>query len=70
VEDLALTRVAYEELRDRLTEQQRQCLSLRLQGYNRRETDELLGLSKKRGARLRDEIRKASGNVLLAIQKE
>ena len=60
VEDLAVTRVAYEELRDRLTEQQRQCLSLRLQGYKQRETDVLLGLSHRRGARLRDEIRKAA----------
>jgi DNA-directed RNA polymerase specialized sigma24 family protein len=67
VEDLALTRVAYEELRDRLTEKQRQFLSLRLQGYKQREADVLLGLSHRRGACLRDEIREEAANVLLAI---
>lgn len=66
VEDLALTRVAYAELRSRLTEQQRQYLSLRLQGYNRREADVLLGLSPRQGERLRDEIRKEAGNTLPA----
>jgi DNA-directed RNA polymerase specialized sigma24 family protein len=70
VEDLALTRVAYEELRGRLTEQQRQYLALRLQGYKQREADVLLGLSPRRGACLRDEVKKEAGNVLLSIWKE
>jgi hypothetical protein len=70
VEDLAVTRVAYEELRGRLTEQQRQYLALRLQGYKGREAEELLGLSHRRGACLRDEVREEARNVLLAIWKE
>ena len=64
VEDLALTRVAYGELRGRLTEQQGQYLSLRLQGYKKREAEVLLGLSAKRGARLREAIRKEAANTL------
>jgi DNA-directed RNA polymerase specialized sigma24 family protein len=70
VEDLALTRVAFEELRGRLTEQQRQYLALRLQGYKQREAEVLLGLSPRRGACLRDEVRKEAGNVLLSIWKQ
>ena len=70
VEDLALTRVAYGELRGRLTEQQHQYLSLRLQGYKKREAEVLLGLSAKRGACLRDQVREEAGSVLLAIWKE
>jgi hypothetical protein len=70
VEDLALTRVAYEELRGRLTEQQGQYLSLRLQGYKQREAEVLLGLSPRRGACLRDEVREEAAKVLLAIWKE
>jgi hypothetical protein len=70
VEDLAVTRVAYEELRGRLTDQQGQYLSLRLQGYKQREAEVSLGLSPRRGACLRDEVRKEAGMVLLAIWKE
>jgi transcriptional regulator len=70
VEDLALTRVTYEELRGRLTEQQRQYLALRLQGYKQREADVLLGLSHRRGACLRDQVREEAGKTLLAIWKE
>ena len=70
VEDLAVTRVAYEELRSRLTEQQRQYLALRLQGYKQREAEVLLGLSHGRGACLRDEVREEAGNVLLSISME
>jgi DNA-directed RNA polymerase specialized sigma24 family protein len=70
VEDLAVTRVAYEELKGRLTEQQRQYLSLRLQGYKQREAEVLLGLSHRRGACLRDAVREEAGIVLLAIWKE
>ena len=67
VEDLALTLVAYGELMRRLTKQQRQYLSLKLQGFNRRQTDKLLGVTAWRGTCLRDEIRKAAGEILLAI---
>lgn len=70
VEDLALARVAYEELRGRLTEQQDQYFYLRLQGYNGREADALLNLTPRQGQRLRNEIRKEAANTLLAIQKE
>jgi len=67
VEDLALTLVAYAELKGRLTAQQGQYLSLKLQGYNGREANVLLGLTRGQGERLRDEIREEAGNVLLAI---
>jgi DNA-directed RNA polymerase specialized sigma24 family protein len=70
VEDLALTLVAYGELRARLTAQQGQYLSLRLQGYSVREADVLLRVTRGQGGRLRDEIREEAGNVLLAIWKE
>ena len=66
VEDLALTLVAYGELMRRLTKQQRRYLSLKLQGFNRRQTDKLLGVTAWRGTWLRDEIRRAAGELLLA----
>jgi hypothetical protein len=70
VEDLALTLVAYGELKGRLTEQQSRYLSLKLRGYYGREADVLLGVTRKQGERLRNEIREEAGNVLLAIWKE
>ena len=70
VEDLALTLAAYGELMGRLTEQQRRYLSLKLQGYNGRGADVVLGLTEYQGSLLRDQIREEAGNVLLAIEKE
>ena len=64
VEDLALARVAYGELRERLTEQQAQYLALRLQGYPGTEVDCLLGLSKKQGFLLRRKIKEAAQECL------
>ena len=64
VEDLALARVAYGELRERLTEQQAQYLGLRLQGYTGREVDCLLGLSKQQGLLLRRKIQEAAQECL------
>ena len=64
VEDLALARVAYDELRERLTERQAQYLALRLQGYQGTEVDCLLGLSKKQGFLLRRKIKEAAQECL------
>ena len=64
VEDLALARVAYGELREKLTEQQAQYLALRLQGYPGTEVDCLLGLSKKQGFDLRRQIKEVSQQCL------
>jgi DNA-directed RNA polymerase specialized sigma24 family protein len=66
VEDLALTLVAYAELKGRLTAQQGQYLSLKLQGYNAREADVLLRVTRGQGQRLRDEIKEEAGKTLLA----
>ena len=67
VEDLALTLVAYGELIGRLTEQQGHYLSLRLQGYNCRGADVVLGLTAYQGSLLRDAIREEAEKTLLAI---
>jgi len=64
VEDLAVTLVAYEELKGRLTEQQGRYLSLKLQGFKCREADRLLGVIRQQGERLRREIKEEAGNVL------
>ena len=70
VEDQAVTWVAYGELRERLTDQQRQYLSMRLQGYECREADIALGLSRTQGERLRIKVQRQAEHVLLAIWKE
>ena len=64
VEDLALARVAYGELRKRLTEQQTQYLALRFQGYSVREVDTWLGLSANQGITIRQKIRAAARECL------
>ena len=66
VEDLALTLAAYGELTDRLTEQQRRYLSLRLQGFNGRQAGRLLGLSEHKGQRVRREIQEEAAKTLVA----
>ncbi len=65
VEDQALARVAYGELRDRLTQQQAQYLALRLQGYQGKEVDFLLGLTKKQGFYLRKKIKRVAQECLM-----
>ena len=60
VQDQALARVTYDELRERLTGQQARYLALRLQGYQGKEVDRLLGLTRKQGFYLRKKIRKAA----------
>jgi DNA-directed RNA polymerase specialized sigma24 family protein len=67
VEDLALTLVAYGELKERLTEQQALYLSLRLQGFNGRAAGRVLGLSKEQVQRLRHEIQEEAEEILLAV---
>ncbi len=64
VEDLALARVVYGELRERLSGQQPQYLALRIQGYQGREVDYLLGLTKKQGFYLRKKIKEAAQECL------
>ena len=66
VEDLALILVAYGDLMGRLTKQQRQYLSLKLQGFNGRQADRLLGLSEHKGQRVRREVQEEAANILLA----
>ncbi len=60
VEDLALARVAYGELKERLTGQEAQYLALQIQGYQGKEVNCLLGLTRKQGEYLRKKIRKAA----------
>ncbi len=64
VEDLALARVVYGELRERLSGQQAQYLALRIQGYQGREVDYLLSLTKKQGFYLRKKIKEAAQECL------
>ena len=66
VEDLALDRVTYGELRRRLTGQQAQYLSLRLQGYTSREITAIMGVTRWEGARLRQEIKRQAADISLA----
>ncbi len=66
VEDLALTRVAYGELRGRLSEPQRQYLALRLQGYSWREANKLLGLTTGQGDYRTKQIKRQAKDILLA----
>ena len=60
VQDQALARVTYDELRERLTGQQAQYLALLLRGYQSKEVDSMLGLRKGQGFYLRKKIRKAA----------
>ena len=64
VEDLALARVAYGELMERLTRQQAHYLARRLQGYSGREVDAFLGLSANQGVTIRQKIRAAARECL------
>ena len=66
VEDLALDRVTYGELRRRLTGQQAQYLSLRLQGYASREITAIMGVTRWGRHRLQEEIKEQARDILLA----
>ncbi len=57
VEDLALAKVAFETMMERLNEQQGQYLSLMLQGHNGLEVNALMGLTQWGGERLRKEVK-------------
>lgn len=68
VEDTALARVSYGELRGSLTEMEDQYLSLRLQGYNNTEASTLLGLTLYRVRWLREEIKRKARKVFFAAE--
>ena len=65
VQDQALARVTYDELRERLTGQQARYLALRLQGYQGKEVDFLLDLTKKQGFYLRKKIKRVAQECLM-----
>jgi hypothetical protein len=64
VEDLVLDKVAWGELRRRLTGQQARYLSLRLRGYSVREVNALMGVNQWGGTCLREEIKRQARDIL------